>query len=65
MGDYWFNTRTRQVEEGHQSDWTDLLGPYDTREQAERALDTARQRTEQWDAQERADANWGYEDGED
>lgn len=65
MGDYWFNTRTRQVEEGHQSDWTDLLGPYDTREQAERALDTARERTEKWDAQERADANWGYADGED
>jgi hypothetical protein len=65
MGDYWFNTRTRQVEEGHQSDWTDLLGPYESREQAERALDTARERTEKWDAQERADANWGYQDGED
>lgn len=65
MGDYWFNTRTRQVEEGHQSDWTDLLGPYETREQAERALETARERTEKWDAQERADRSWGYEDGED
>jgi hypothetical protein len=53
MGDFWFNTKTHQVEEGHQSDWTNLLGPYATREEAERALETARARTERWDEEDR------------
>lgn len=60
MTEYWFNTRTRQVEEGHQSDWSDLLGPYPTREEAARALETARERTERWDEEDRR-----WEDGED
>ena len=55
MTEYWFNTQTRQVEEGHQSDWKNLMGPYPTREQAERALQTARANTERWD---REDAEW-------
>jgi hypothetical protein len=53
--EYWFNTKTRQVEEGHQSDWRNLMGPYSSREQAERALETARANTERWD---REDAEW-------
>jgi mannose/cellobiose epimerase-like protein (N-acyl-D-glucosamine 2-epimerase family) len=53
MGEYWFNTKTRSVEEGHQSDWTNLLGPYATRQEAERALETARTRTEKWDEEDR------------
>lgn len=60
MVEYWFNTKTRQVEEGHQSDWSNLLGPYPTREQAENALAAARENTEQWDE---ADRRW--KDGED
>jgi hypothetical protein len=58
--EYWFNTHTRQVEEGRQSDWTNLLGPYPTREAAERALETARERTERWDEEDRQ-----WEEGED
>ncbi len=58
--EYWFNTRTGTVEEGHQSDWTSLLGPYPTREAAARALATARENTERWDAEDRA-----WEEGED
>jgi hypothetical protein len=50
---YWFNTKTGAVEEGHQSDWSNLLGPYPTREAAERALQTARENTERWDEEDR------------
>ena len=60
MAEYWFNTKTRQVEEGHQSDWSNLLGPYPTREQAESALESAQQNTERWDE---ADRRWN--EGED
>lgn len=57
--EYWFNTKTRQVEEGHQSDWSNLLGPYGTREDAERALATAEANTEKWDE---ADRRWSEGD---
>jgi purine nucleoside permease len=49
---YWYNTRTGQVEEGHRSGWTDLMGPYATREEAQAALDRARARTEAWDQED-------------
>lgn len=55
MGDFWFNIKTRQVEEGHQSDSSDLMGPYPTREAAASALATAKERTEEWD---REDKEW-------
>ena len=60
MGEFWFNTKSRTVEEGHQSDWSNLLGPYPTREAAERALATAQANTEKWDED---DKRWN--DGED
>jgi hypothetical protein len=54
MAEFWFNTRTRQVEElEHKSQSKDLLGPYPTREAAAAALETARARTEDWDEDER------------
>lgn len=55
MGTFYFNTRTGQVEDlQDKSPSRDLLGPYATREEAERALQTAHQRTEQWDEEDRA-----------
>jgi hypothetical protein len=60
VAEFWFNTKTRQVEEGHQSDWTNLMGPYRSREEAARALETARERTERWDEEDRR-----WEEGED
>jgi len=54
MAEYFFNTRTKQVEEGRNSDWHDLMGPYPSREAASKALDTARERTEKWDEQDEA-----------
>ncbi|AXH95039.1 methionine aminopeptidase [Ornithinimicrobium avium] len=58
---YWFNTRTRQVEAGDDPERArsnDLLGPYDTQEEASRALEIAAARTEAWDEEERADDEW-------
>lgn len=52
-GEFWFNVRTGQVDEGHKAPGKDLMGPYATRAEAEHALDRARQRTEAWDAEER------------
>ena len=55
MGTYYFNTRTGLVEDlQDKSPSRDLLGPYATREEAQRALETAHERTEQWDEEDRA-----------
>ncbi len=60
---YWFNINTRQVEhEDSKSASDDLMGPYDTEEAARNALATAAERTEQWDAEDRA---WEGEDADD
>jgi SPOR domain len=50
--EYFYNTRTNQVEEGRQSDWSQLMGPYATREEAAQALEKARARNDAWDAQD-------------
>jgi len=62
---YWFNVITREVEEDDDPDrapGSDLLGPYATREEAEHALETARARTEAWEAEEAAEDDWGRAD---
>lgn len=56
---YWYNVKTHRVEEGAQSDWTQLLGPYTTREEAESALAKVQANNERWDEEEAADADWG------
>jgi hypothetical protein len=51
---FWFNTRTGTVETVHdKSQSKDVLGPYPTREAAERALQSAHERTQQWDEEDR------------
>lgn len=52
---YWYNTETRAVEVGRRSSWSHLMGPYSTRAEAERALDSARSRNESWDKE---DEDW-------
>ncbi len=47
--EFWFNTKTREVEEGKRSSWENLMGPYPTRAEAEQALEKAAQRTQDWD----------------
>lgn len=55
MTSYYFNTRTRSVEQLEDKGQSkDLLGPYATRAEAEAALSTAAARTEDWDREDRA-----------
>lgn len=49
MTEFWFNVVSHQVEEGPQSDWTKLLGPYPTRAEAEHALDKVQANNERWE----------------
>ncbi|GAB3447063.1 hypothetical protein GCM10027517_30300 [Phycicoccus ginsengisoli] len=58
---YWYNVDTGRVEtDDDKSQGANLMGPYDNQDDAARALQTARERTEAWDA---ADKQW--EEGED
>ena len=52
---FWFNTRTHEVEVGHRSDWSHLMGPYPTREAAQHALENAERRTQAWDEEDERD----------
>ena len=57
---YWYNVSTGRVEtEDNKSQGADLMGPYDSEAEAARALDTARERTEAWDEEDRK-----WEEGE-
>ncbi|MET4062071.1 hypothetical protein ABIB35_003650 [Arthrobacter sp. UYP6] len=58
MTEYWFNVVTHEVEKGPQSDWTKLLGPYKSREEAESALLKVQQRNEAWDKEDEENRNW-------
>ena len=51
--EYWYNPVTGEVEAGRLSPWTDRMGPYPTREAALRALESAADRTEAWDEEDR------------
>ena len=50
---YWYNARTHEVEKGAQSSFEDRMGPYDTAEQAQGALEEAKQRNQAWDAEDK------------
>lgn len=56
---YFYNTSTKMVEKGRLSSWEHLLGPYGTREEAEKAAQIAAERNEAWDA---ADKAWNGDD---
>ena len=51
--EFYYNTETGQVEQGKQSTWSHLMGPYPTREAAQHALEQARARTVAWDEEDR------------
>lgn len=51
-GKYWYNVSTGSIEKGAQSDWTKLLGPYDTEEEARNAMSKVQARNEAWDAED-------------
>jgi hypothetical protein len=51
---WWYNHRTGEVEEGPQSLGSDRDGPFASREDAERAVEIARERARRWrDEEER------------
>lgn len=51
---YWYNMTTGRVEsDAETSRKDDLMGPYPTAEEAARALDIAREKTEAWDEEDR------------
>lgn len=53
---FWYDVEKKQVVESDRSMFHgSLMGPYDTREEAQNALRTAAERTRQWDAE---DAKW-------
>ncbi|MGV1008936.1 MAG: methionine aminopeptidase [Dermatophilaceae bacterium] len=61
---YWYNVRSGQVEDDdNRSMAEDVMGPYDTPEDAARALETARKKSEKWDADEREWRNRGAAEG--
>jgi hypothetical protein len=49
MTEYWYNVNTHEVEEDALSDWSQLIGPYKTREEAEHALEKVRARNVAWE----------------
>ncbi|GAA4764885.1 SPOR domain-containing protein [Citricoccus nitrophenolicus] len=49
MSEYWYNVVSHQVEEGPQSDWSKLLGPYASRAEAEQAIAQVQSNNERWD----------------
>ncbi len=50
---WWYCLRHHAVEPEAGCPAKDRLGPYATKEEAERALETVRKRNEEWDAQAR------------
>lgn len=50
MPQFWYNVKTHEVEEDAQSDWRALIGPYDSREEAQQALDKVKARNDSWEA---------------
>jgi len=49
MPEYWYNVNTHEVEEDAMSDWSQLIGPYKTRQEAEHALEKVKARNEAWE----------------
>lgn len=49
VAEFWYNVQTHQIEEDALSDWSQLIGPYKTREEAEHALEKVKARNEAWD----------------
>ncbi|MFT8637228.1 MAG: SPOR domain-containing protein [Pseudoclavibacter sp.] len=52
---YWFNIRTKQVEEGAQSLGVERLGPFETAAEAARAPQIVQERAQAWAAEDAAD----------
>lgn len=49
---YWYNLKTGEVEHGLLSPSVDRAGPFDTAEEASRALETLRENSARWAAED-------------
>jgi SPOR domain len=49
MPQFWYNVNTHEIEQDAQSGWRELIGPYNTREEAAAALAKVQQRNEAWE----------------
>ncbi|GAA5157086.1 methionine aminopeptidase [Ornithinimicrobium tianjinense] len=62
---FWFNTKTGQVESGDDPERArsaDLMGPYESEADAARAYEIAAERTAAWDEEDRAEDEWATGD---
>ena len=56
---FYYNPATGEVSQGKVESWDNRMGPYDTREEAEHALEKAAERNKQAEAQDEEDDDWG------
>lgn len=64
---FWFNVRTNKVEahdDPARARSADLMGPYGSEEEATRAVESAAERTAQWDEAERREDEWATGDAD-
>ncbi|WP_173923961.1 SPOR domain-containing protein [Agromyces sp. Marseille-P2726] len=52
---FWYNMRTGEVEQGFVSPAPDRVGPFQTRAEAERALDVLRENSAKWAEEDAAE----------
>ncbi|WP_139417206.1 SPOR domain-containing protein [Agromyces laixinhei] len=52
---FWYNLKTGGVEQGFVSPSVDRVGPFETRAEAERALDVLRENSAKWAEEEAAE----------
>jgi hypothetical protein len=52
---WWYNTKTGQVEQESDAPWTDRIGPYASREEAAGAMDRVRENSRRWADEESRD----------
>ena len=60
MGEYWYNSRTGEVEKGKQSHAIERVGPFDSAEEAANAPQVMQQRAEAWAAEEAREEEDGW-----
>jgi len=56
--EYWYNTRTGEVEKGKQSNSLDLAGPFRSAAEAAKAPEKIKANSERWAAEEAAGDSW-------
>lgn len=56
---FWYNLTTGQVERGFESPAIDRAGPFETAEEAAKAPELLRERSQAWAADEAKEDNWG------